>query len=30
MKSFEVEKKAFEVKFVGSHGGTWITIIEKS
>lgn len=30
MKSFEVEKKTFKVKFVGSHGGTWITITKRS
>ena len=29
-KFFEVEKKAFQVKFEGSNGGTWISIIERS
>ena len=29
MVSFVVEKK-FEVKFEGSHGGTWISVAERS
>ena len=29
-KFFEVEKKAFQVKFEGSNGGTWISITERS
>ena len=29
-KFFEVEKKAFQVKFEGSKGGTWISITERS
>ncbi|KAL6335948.1 hypothetical protein AAG906_003573 [Vitis piasezkii] len=29
-KFFEVERKAFQVKFEGSNGGTWISIIERS
>ena len=29
-KFFEVEKKVFQVKFEGSNGGTWISIIERS
>ena len=29
MKCFEVEKD-FEVKFEGSHGETWISVIERS
>ena len=28
-KSFEAEKD-FEVKFEGSHGGTWILVIERT
>ena len=27
---FEVERKAFQVKFEGSNGGTWISITERS
>ena len=29
-KRFEVEKKAFEVKFEGSKGRTWISITKRS
>ena len=29
-KFFEVEKKAFQVKFEGSNGGTWILITERN
>ncbi|RVW83630.1 hypothetical protein CK203_039266 [Vitis vinifera] len=30
MYLFEVERKAFQVKFEGSNGGTWISITERS
>ena len=30
VEKFEVEKKSFHVKFKGSNGGTWISIIERS
>ena len=30
MVSFEVGKKKFEVKFEGSHVGTWILLVERS
>ena len=29
-QSFEVERKAFQVKFEGFNGGTWISITERS
>ena len=29
-KFFGVERKAFQVKFEGSNGGTWISITKRS
>ena len=30
VEKFEVEKKSFQVKFEGSNGGTWVSVIERS